>query len=111
MAETGCKCYCSNPPGSYFNCTPSAGNGCQSCCNSAVANGYWACDDVIGKEDENGNSISASNNRLPQMRRRERYSNFVGFGTGIKVIWFGVVALAALAVVSKGVKVYKETKN
>ena len=75
MAQTGCKCYCSNPPGSFFNCNPAPGSNCQTCCNNAVSKGgYWACNDVIGKDDENGNSISASNNRLPKMRR-ERYSN------------------------------------
>ena len=111
MAQTGCKCYCSNPPGSFFNCNPAPGSNCQTCCNNAVSNGgYWACNDVIGKDDKDDNSISASNNRLPKMRR-ERYSNFIGFGTGLKVIWFGVVGLVLLAVVSKGVKVYKETKN
>ena len=65
---------------------------------------------MIGKDDKDDNSISASNNRLPKMRR-ERYRNFIGVGTGLKVIWVGVVGLVLLAVVSKGVKVYNETKN
>ena len=42
--------------------------------------------------------------------RKEKYSNFIGFGTGIKIIWIGVVGLVVLAVVGKGVKLYRETK-
>lgn len=111
MAQTGCKCYCSSPPGSFFNCTPSAGNGCQSCCDSAVANGYWACDDVIGKDGGNSTSISASNNRLPKMKK-EKYTNFMGTGIStFKIIWWGIGALVVLAVVGKGVKIYKEAKS
>ena len=40
------------------------------------------------------------------------YSNFLGTGVStFKIIWWSLGALVVLAVVGKGVKVYKEIKN
>lgn len=74
MAKTGCRCYCNNG-NSYFNCNPSAGNGCQACCNSAVSSGgYWSCQNVIGKDGGSGSSVSLSNNN--RMKRNGRLPGF-----------------------------------
>lgn len=44
--------------------------------------------------------------------KKEKYSNFMGTGLSTwKVIWWGVGALVVLAVVGKGVKIYKEVKS
>ena len=43
--------------------------------------------------------------------KKEKYSNFMGSGISTwKVIWWGAGALVVLAVVSKGIKVYKQAK-
>jgi len=40
------------------------------------------------------------------------YSNFLGTGVStFKIMWWGLGALVVLAVIGKGVKVYKEIKN
>tara|TARA_R100000908_G_scaffold64068_1_gene46762 strand:- start:969 stop:1262 length:294 start_codon:yes stop_codon:yes gene_type:complete len=45
-------------------------------------------------------------------RGDKKYSNFMGTGVSTwKVIWWGVGALVVLAVVGKGVKIYKEVKS
>ena len=41
---------------------------------------------------------------------KEEYKNFSGFTT-LKIIWWGLGALVVLAVVGKGMKVYKEAKS
>ena len=109
MAKTGCRCYCNNG-NSYFNCNPSAGNGCQACCNSAVSTGgYWACDNVVGKDGGNGSSVLSSNNNRMTKNRKEKYSNFGG--QLWKTAKWGLIAIIVLAVVGKGIKVYKEAKS
>jgi|TARA_R110000782_G_scaffold113229_2_gene203244 hypothetical protein len=42
--------------------------------------------------------------------KKEEYKNFSGFST-LKIIWWGLGALVVLAVVGKGVKLYKEIKK
>tara|TARA_R110001592_G_scaffold20489_6_gene83049 strand:- start:1413 stop:1604 length:192 start_codon:yes stop_codon:yes gene_type:complete len=57
----------------------------------------------VKKEEEISNSyMNAAGN--------DRYSNFIGIGTGFKIIWIGIVGLVVLAVVAKGVNIYKQTK-
>lgn len=42
--------------------------------------------------------------------KKSEYSNFSGIST-FKIIWWGLGALVVLAVVGKGVKLYKEIKK
>lgn len=45
-------------------------------------------------------------------KEEEKYRNFMGTGLSTwKVIWWGVGMMVVLAVVSKGIKVYKQAKN
>jgi len=44
--------------------------------------------------------------------KKEKYANFMGTGIStFKIIWWGIGALVVLAVVGKGVKIYKEAKS
>ena len=57
--------------------------------------------------DERKKTIMASDNKTII-----EYSNFLGTGVStFKVIWWSIGALVVLAVVGKGVKIYKDIKR
>ena len=59
------------------------------------------------RDDKHKNIIMADDNKT-----MVEYSNFLGTGVStFKIMWWGLGALVVLAVIGKGVKVYKEIKN
>ena len=59
------------------------------------------------RDDKHKTTIMADDNKTII-----EYSNFLGTGVStFKIIWWSLGALVVLAVIGKGVKVYKEIKN